>query len=108
MGFSRNAAARISPSTEKAMSFQVGNNLPVIGSAAMIKEFDPVVLTESRPEDGLEAGDVGWIVMIHANGAGFEVEFVAQGDETTSVATVPANYVRALSAKEISCVRTLA
>lgn len=74
----------------------------------MIKELDPIVLTESRPEDGLQAGDLGWIVMIHANGAGFEVEFVAQADETASVATVPANQVRTLSAQEISCVQTLA
>jgi hypothetical protein len=42
----------------------------------VIKELDPVVLTESQPDEGLEAGDVGWVVMVHGDGAGYEVEFV--------------------------------
>ena len=42
----------------------------------MIKELDPVVLTERLPGEALEPGDVGWVVMVHADGAGYEVEFV--------------------------------
>jgi hypothetical protein len=34
----------------------------------MIKELDPVVLMKSQPEEGLEAGDVGWVVMVHGVG----------------------------------------
>ena len=56
----------------------------------MIKDLDPVVLTKGLPEYGLQAGDVGWIVMIHDAGAGYEVEFVALDGETVSVVTVPA------------------
>ena len=37
----------------------------------MIKELDPVVLTESLPEAGLQAGDVGWVIMVHGEGANF-------------------------------------
>jgi hypothetical protein len=53
----------------------------------MIKELDPVVLTESLPEQGLQAGDVGWVVMIHDDGTGYEVEFVTLSGETISVVT---------------------
>jgi hypothetical protein len=56
----------------------------------MIKETDPVVLTQSLPEQGFQAGDIGCVVMIHAGGAGYEIEFVTWADETVSVVTVPA------------------
>jgi len=74
----------------------------------MIKELDPVVLTESQPKEGLEAGDVGWVVMVHAGGAGYEVEFVTLTGETISVVTVPARAVRAVGEKEIAHARMVA
>ena len=55
----------------------------------MINQLDPVVLTESLPEHALEPGDVGWVVMLHDGGAGYEVEFVTLAGETVSVVTVP-------------------
>lgn len=66
----------------------------------MIKEFDPVVLTENLPDEGLEAGDVGYVVMIHENGAGFEVEFATIVGETVSVVTVAAKAIRPLPGKK--------
>jgi hypothetical protein len=74
----------------------------------MIKELDPVVLTESLPEHGLEAGDVGWVVMVHAGGAGFEVEFITLSGETVSVVTVSAGAVRPVAPKEIAHARAVA
>jgi len=74
----------------------------------MIEELDPVVRTESLPDQGLEAGDVGWVVMVHADGAGFEVEFVTLAGETVSVVTVPANAVRPVGPKEIAHARAVA
>jgi hypothetical protein len=74
----------------------------------MIKELDPVVLTEAQPEQGLEAGDVGWVVMVHAGGAGFEVEFVSLSGETLSVLTVPAHAVRPVASTEIAHARAVA
>lgn len=74
----------------------------------MIKELDPVVLTRALPEHGLEAGDIGWVVLVHAGGAGYEVEFVTLHGETVSVETVPANAVRAVQRKEIAHVRRVA
>jgi len=74
----------------------------------MITELDPVVLTKGLPEHGLRAGDVGWVVMIHAGGAGYEVEFVTLAGETVSVVTVPAGSIRSVQAKEIAHARKVA
>jgi hypothetical protein len=71
----------------------------------MIREMDPVVLTQDLPEQRLQAGDVGWVVMVHGSGAGYEVEFVALDGETISVATVLASAVRPVRAKEIDHAR---
>jgi hypothetical protein len=68
----------------------------------MIKELDPVVLTRGLPEHGLRAGDVGWVVMVHNEGAGYEVEFVTLAGETLSVVTVPAEGVRPVRPEEIA------
>jgi hypothetical protein len=74
----------------------------------MIKELDPVVLAENLPEHGLQAGDVGWVVMVHAKGAGYEVEFVTLAGETVSVVTVPSRAVRSVGKKEIAHARVVA
>jgi hypothetical protein len=73
-----------------------------------IKELDPVVLTEDLPVEGLRAGDVGWVVLVHRNGAGFEVEFVTLGGETVSVVTLDAGAVRPVGPKEIAHARAVA
>jgi hypothetical protein len=67
----------------------------------MIKELDPVVLTESLLAEGLEVGDVGWVVMIHDGGAGYEVEFVTLAGKTVSVATVAAGAVRPVAPRKL-------
>jgi hypothetical protein len=71
----------------------------------MIKELDPVVLTRSLLDSGLRSGDVGWFVMVHGDGAGYEVEFVTLADETVAVETVPTSAVRE---KEIGHARVVA
>jgi len=75
---------------------------------AMIKELDPVVLTESLPEQGLQAGDVGWVVMVHTASAGYEVEFVTLAGETVAVVTVRAQAVRPVGRNEIAHARMVA
>ncbi len=74
----------------------------------MIQEFDPVVLTESIPDEGLESGDVGWVVLVHRDGAGFEVEFMTLAGATVSVVTVPAGAVRPVAPREIAHARMVA
>lgn len=67
-----------------------------------------MVLTKPLPEYGLQAGDVGWVVMIHDAGAGYEVEFVTLAGETVSVVTVPVDAVRPVQANEIAHARRVA
>jgi hypothetical protein len=74
----------------------------------MIREMDIVALTRPLPEQGLEAGDTGTVVMVHAGGEGFEVEFVTLLGETVAVVTVPADAVRSLRQREIAHARVLA
>jgi len=74
----------------------------------MIKELDPMVLTKGLPEHGLNAGDVGWVVMIHAAGSGYEIEFVTLTGDTISVVTVPAENLRPVRAMEIAHARRVA
>ena len=74
----------------------------------MIKELDPVVLTEDLADSGLRAGDVGWVVAIHLGGAGYEVEFTTLAGETISVETVPAHLVRPVGRNEIAHARLVA
>ena len=74
----------------------------------MIKELDPVILAEHLPEHRLRKGDVGYVVMVHDNAAGYEIEFVTLAGETVSVVTVPANAVRPVRATEIAHARRVA
>ncbi|MSP89112.1 MAG: DUF4926 domain-containing protein [Alphaproteobacteria bacterium] len=54
------------------------------------------------------AGDVGYVVLVHRNGAGFEVEFATLAGEIVSVVTVPAGAVRPVGAGEIAHARRVA
>ena len=62
-----------------------------------INEHDCVVLTGPRPEEGLEAGDVGTVVHVHRDGEAFEVEFATLTGQTVAVTTVLANQLRPIS-----------
>ena len=71
----------------------------------MIKELDQIVLTVDLPEYGLQAGDVGTVVLVHGQGAGYEVEFVALDGETLAVTTLLANQARPVTRHEITSAR---
>jgi uncharacterized protein DUF4926 len=51
---------------------------------------------------------VGWVVLVHVGGAGYEVEFVTLDGETVSVETVPADMVRPVRRREIAHARRVA
>lgn len=74
----------------------------------MIKEFERVILQIDLPEYGLLAGDIGTVVMIHDDGAGFEVEFITLGGDTVAVPTLLASQVRSIKQREIAHVREIA
>lgn len=71
----------------------------------MIREHDPVVLTEALPELGLEAGDVGIAIHIYDMGKAYEVEFLTLEGESAAIATLSTRQVRAAEKGEIAHVR---
>ena len=73
----------------------------------MINELDRVVLIDDFPHEGLKAGDVGTVVLVHQGGKGFEVEFVALNGETIAVITAHANQLRSAKSREIARVRAV-
>ncbi len=73
----------------------------------MIEELASVVLTTDMPERGLQAGDIGTVVMVHQEGQGYTVEFMTLSGDTVAVVTLPADQVRPIRANEIAHVREL-
>lgn len=73
-----------------------------------MQEHDLVVLTRALPEDRLEAGDVGTVVLIHRGAAGYEVEFTTLTGETVAVLTLPSDAVRPVRDREILHAREVA
>jgi Domain of unknown function (DUF4926) len=59
----------------------------------MIKELDTIVLTIDLPKFGLNAGDLGTVVLAHKHG-GYEVEFVTLEGETIAVISLAPEQVR--------------
>ena len=74
----------------------------------MIRELDTVVLTHDDVTHGLTAGDIGAVVHVYKDGAGFEVEFVTAEGKTVAVLTLSAADVRLMYRTEILHVRELA
>ena len=73
----------------------------------MIKEHDRIVLKAAIPAEGLEAGDVGTVVHIYADGAAYEVEFTTLDGNTAAVVTVEAAQGRPVHKREITHAREL-
>ena len=74
----------------------------------MIEELDRVALQEDIPAHGLEAGDVGTVVMVHQGGLGYTVEFLTLTGKTVAIETLQANQVRAIRHNEVTHARQLA
>lgn len=72
-----------------------------------IKELDAVALTCDLPDHGLKRGDVGTAVLVHRNGAAFEVEFVGYDGHTVALVTLENAQVRPLNASDIPHAREL-
>lgn len=59
----------------------------------MIGELDCVVLGCDLPEHGLKSGDVGTVVLVHAE-VGYEVEFMTLCGETVAVVSLTEGQLR--------------
>ena len=73
-----------------------------------INELDAVALTCDLPKHGLVRGDVGTAVLVHDNGAAFEVEFVGYDGHTVALVTLERSQVRSLRANDVPHARELA
>jgi hypothetical protein len=67
----------------------------------VIDELDLVVLKRDLPKERLAAGDVGTVVLVHQQGAGYEVEFATLSGDTVAVVTLDVSDVRPVEAREI-------
>ena len=65
-------------------------------------------MIQDIPSEGLRAGNLGTVVLVHKDGAAYEVEFVTLGGDTVALATLPADAVRATTGREIAHVREAA
>ncbi len=74
----------------------------------MMSELDSAVLTRDLPEHGLRAGDVGTVVLVHRDDAGYEVEFMTLHGETIAVVTLDPDAVRPIGEREIAHARVVA
>lgn len=66
----------------------------IIVKCAGEKSKHIVVLTTDLPEYGLHAGDIGTVVLVHHQGAGYEVECMTLDGETIAVVTLAAVQVQ--------------
>ena len=73
----------------------------------MIKEHDRIVLKQSVPSEGLEAGDVGTVVHVHRQGEAFEVEFVTLSGQTIGVVTLRVDQVRPVNQRDVAHTREM-
>ncbi|NQT52826.1 DUF4926 domain-containing protein [bacterium] len=73
----------------------------------MVSERDTIVLTADLPEEGLKAGDMGTVVLVHGKGEGYEVEFTALDGETLAVVSLSAAQLRLTAHGEIAHARAL-
>jgi hypothetical protein len=74
----------------------------------MVKESDTVILTRDLSRQKLRKGDLGAVVLVHENGAAYEVEFMTLGGDTLAVVTLPAEAVRPATARDVPHARELA
>jgi Domain of unknown function (DUF4926) len=74
--------------------------------APMIDATDTVVLITELPEHGLEAGDVGTVVLVHRHG-GYEVKFTTLDGETMAVVSLSPDQVRPAGRQEIAHARMI-
>ena len=99
-------------SNEALAAHAAGRTFPAPGAGyryiaveAGIGELDRIALQTDLPEYDLVAGDIGTVVLVHQNGAGYEVEFCTLTGETVAVATLHAAQVRAVRPSQIAHVR---
>ena len=72
-----------------------------------IQELDVVALACDLAGNGLVRGDVGTAVLVHGDGAAFEVEFVGYDGHTVALLTLERYQIRPLDSHDIPHARDL-
>jgi len=67
-----------------------------------------VILESDLPQNKLQRGDIGTVVLVHQEGKGYEVEFTTLDGETVAVVTLSASQDRPAHKHEIAHARHLA
>lgn len=83
------------------MARPVCNGAPDAKNMKTINELDVVALTCDLPDHGLVRGDAGTAVLVHGNGAAFEVEFVGYDGHTVALLTLEREQIRPLDTHDI-------
>ncbi|MEE8436437.1 MAG: DUF4926 domain-containing protein [bacterium] len=73
----------------------------------MIREHDIMVLVGELPEHGLKEGDLGTVIHVHRESAGYEVEFMTLCGETVAVETLEKEKVRPVERHEMHHARPM-
>jgi hypothetical protein len=73
----------------------------------IIEEFDDVALVNDLPKYGLLSGDIGVVVDIHGDGAGYTLEFMTRDGTTVAVITLDSDKVRPIGEREMMQSRPL-
>ncbi len=73
----------------------------------MIRELESIVLTEDLPAHNLKRGDIGTVVLVHRDGAGYEVEFVTLDGETIGIVSLYSSQLRPIGHRELAHARAL-
>jgi hypothetical protein len=72
---------------------------------ARISELDLVVFTVDVPDEGVQAGDVGTVLMIHPGHddvpPGYTIEVMTILGDTVAVLSVPVDMVRAVTEHDV-------
>ena len=73
--------------------------------SSRISEHDLVVLTRDVPDQGVKAGDVGVVLLIHPGHdevpPGFTVEVTTLLGDTVAVVAVPADVIRPVTDRDV-------
>jgi hypothetical protein len=76
----------------------------------LLTEHEVVVLTRDLPDEGLRAGDVGVVLLVHAERdgvpPGYTIEVTTVTGETLAVVDVAADAVRPAAERDIRHART--
>jgi len=73
----------------------------------MIREHDCIVLLEDLPENRLKAGNIGTVVHVHKDGAGYEVEFMTLAGETVAIVTPLPSQLRPIARRDLAHMREM-